>query len=50
MHQLYLSLDGEAYLGYHSIFRVSMEIIDYNKLVGDAWKRNGILFERLGLQ
>ena len=41
--------DEMGYYGFHPDFNTYMEVIDYNKLVGDAKKRNRILFERLDL-
>jgi hypothetical protein len=49
MHGLIQSPDGQSYFGFHPIFRVWMEVIDYDKLIGDALKRNRILFDRLDL-
>jgi hypothetical protein len=47
MNRLTQTPDGEAYYGYHPEFEAAMEVIDYNRLVTDAVKRNQILFDRL---
>lgn len=49
MNRLTPTPDGEAYYGYHPEFEASMEVIDYNRLVKDAVKRNRILFTHLGV-
>ncbi|SFM00542.1 Histidine kinase-, DNA gyrase B-, and HSP90-like ATPase [Desulfomicrobium norvegicum] len=41
--------DGQLWYGRHSKFNLNVEIIPYNKLIGDAQKRNRILFDKLGL-
>jgi hypothetical protein len=50
MNQLISSPDGQGYFGYHPGYQAYMEVIDFNKLVNDAVKRNRILFERLDLK
>lgn len=49
VHRLVQAPDGLGYFGYHEPYQTYMEIIDYDKLVSDAKKRNLILFERLDL-
>jgi hypothetical protein len=39
--------DGRAWYGYHRNFEIYYEVIDYNKVVSDARKRNRIFFDRL---
>jgi hypothetical protein len=41
--------DGEGYFGDNRELKTYIEIISYNKLLGDAKKRNKILFEKLHL-
>lgn len=41
--------DRQSYYGYHRNFRIYFEIIDYNKLLRDAKRRNRIFFERLNI-
>jgi hypothetical protein len=39
--------DGMGYFGYNKGLHASVEVISYDKLLGDAQKRNRILFEKL---
>jgi hypothetical protein len=48
-NRLMVAPDEMGYFGFHPDFNAYMEVIDYNKLVGDAKKRNRVLFERLDL-
>ena len=41
--------DAAGYFGYNDNFGVYVDIISFDKLIGDAKKRNAILFEKLGL-
>jgi hypothetical protein len=41
--------DNQGYYGYHSRRRIYYEIIDYNKLLRDAEKRNRIFFDQLNI-
>ncbi|NUB05804.1 ATP-binding protein [Azospirillum sp. Vi22] len=41
--------DRQGYYGYHRRRRVYYEVIDYNKLLRDAQKRNRIFFEKLNI-
>jgi hypothetical protein len=43
------SPDGDGYFGYLKQFDVWIEIMGYDKLVGDAERRNAALFEQLRL-
>ena len=41
--------DAAGYFGYNDNYGVYVDIISFDKLLGDAKKRNAILFEKLGL-
>lgn len=41
--------DGQGYYGYHRRRRVYYEVIDYNKLLRDARKRNRVFFDKLNI-
>ena len=41
--------DGAGYFGYNDNFGVYVDIVSFDKLIGDAKKRNAVLFEKLGL-
>jgi hypothetical protein len=41
--------DGIGYFGFNPNLNTYIEVISYDKLVGDARKRNHVLFEKLGL-
>jgi hypothetical protein len=41
--------DKQGYYGYHKRLGVFYEVIDYNKLLRDAQKRNRIFFEKLNI-
>lgn len=43
------SPDGLGYFGYNNQIGVYVEIISYEKLVGDAERRNQYFFHKLGL-
>lgn len=44
-----LTPDGRGYFGWNSQLKLYFEIISYEKLVGDALRRNRMLFKKLGL-
>jgi hypothetical protein len=44
-----LTPDGRGYFGYNGQLKLYFEIISYEKLIGDALRRNRMLFEKLGL-
>jgi len=44
-----LTPDGQGYYGYHKRRRIFFEVIDYNKLLRDAKKRNRIFFDTLNI-
>ncbi len=41
--------DGAGYFGYNENYGVYVEIVSFEKLLGDAKKRNAVLFDKLGL-
>jgi hypothetical protein len=41
--------DNQGYYGFHRGYRVFYEVIDYNKLIRDAEKRNKIFFDKLNI-
>ncbi|MNX71858.1 hypothetical protein D3C86_1031870 [compost metagenome] len=41
--------DGHGYYGYNEELRAYVEVISFDKLVADAFKRNKVLFEKLNL-
>ena len=41
--------DKQGYYGYHPNYKVYYEVIDYNKLLSDAVKRNRVFFDKLNL-
>ncbi len=41
--------DGCGYFGYNTNHGAYVEIMDFDKLVRDAYRRNRILFEKLNL-
>ena len=41
--------DGQGYYGYHRRRSTYYGVIDYNKLLRDAQKRNRVFFERLNI-
>ena len=47
---LKLNPRGDGYFHYYSEMRLWLEIISYDKLIGDAEKRNQIFFQKLGLE
>jgi hypothetical protein len=49
-HQLTISPDKEGYFGFHTGFRMYVEIISYSKLLKDAELRNKIFFKKLHLE
>jgi hypothetical protein len=49
-HSLVPSPDEEGYFGFHSGFRMYVEIISYKKLLKDASMRNKIFFRKLQLE
>ncbi|MGO9271345.1 MAG: hypothetical protein ACLQOO_13985, partial [Terriglobia bacterium] len=48
-HPLTATPDLDGYFGYNQNLKTYVEIISFNKLVGDAKRRNAVLFEQLGL-
>ncbi|MGI6572365.1 MAG: ATP-binding protein [Fermentimonas sp.] len=46
-YQLTLSADGEGYFGYHSGYKMYIEIMSYKKLIDDATLRNKVFFNKL---
>lgn len=44
-----LTPDNQGYYGFHKTYQAYYEVIDYNKLLGDAKKRNRIFFDKLNL-
>jgi hypothetical protein len=44
-----LTPDGRGYFGYNGQLKLYFEVISYEKLIGDALRRNRILFKKLGL-
>jgi hypothetical protein len=44
-----LTPDGRGYFGWNPQLKLYFEIISYEKLVGDALRRNRMLFKKLGL-
>jgi hypothetical protein len=48
-HPLTATPELDGYFGYNQNLKTYIEIISFNKLVGDAKKRNAVLFEQLGL-
>lgn len=49
-HQLTMSADQEGYFGYHSGFKMYVEITSFKKLLNDANLRNKIFFKMLQLE
>lgn len=47
---LKLNPRGDGYFHYYSEMRLWLEVISYDKLLGDAEKRNQIFFQKLGLE
>ncbi len=41
--------DGQGYVGFNQSVGAYVEIISFDKLIGDAKKRNAVLFEKLGI-
>jgi hypothetical protein len=41
--------DGEGYYGYHGFHNAYVEVFNYDKILGDAGKRNHAFFHALGL-
>ena len=44
-----LTPDGRGYFGYNGQLKLYFEVISYEKLIGDALRRNRMLFKKLGL-
>ena len=44
-----LTPDGRGYFGWNTQLRLYFEIVAYEKLIGDALRRNRMLFKKLGL-
>jgi hypothetical protein len=45
----FVTPDNQGYYGFHRGYGVYFEVIDYNKLLRDAQKRNRIFFDKLNL-
>ncbi len=41
--------DNQGFYGFHKNFKIYWEVIDYNKLLGDAEKRNRVFFDKLNI-
>ena len=50
MHQLTVSPDDEGFFGYHTGYKIYLELFSFKKLLKDANLRNKIFFSKLGLQ
>ena len=46
---LFKTSDGQGYYGWNQAYNAYVEIIDYDKLLSDAKRRNRILFDKLGI-
>ncbi len=44
-----LTPDNQGYYGFHKTYAAYYEVIDYNKLLSDAKKRNRIFFDKINL-
>lgn len=44
-----LTPDNQGYYGFHKTYSAYYEVIDYNKLLSDAKKRNRIFFDKINL-
>ncbi|MFI5160646.1 MAG: ATP-binding protein [Sphingobacteriales bacterium] len=49
-HQLTVSADQEGYFGFHSGYKMYIEIISFKKLLKDAILRNKIFFKKLQME
>ena len=49
-HSLTESPDQDGYFGFHSGYKMYIEVMNFNKLVGDAELRNKIFFKKLGIE
>lgn len=49
-HQLVQSPDQEGYFGFHTGYKMYIEIISFKKLMKDARLRNKIFFHKLGIE
>ena len=49
-YQLTISADKEGYFGYHTGFKMYIEIISFRKMLKDANLRNKIFFKKLGIE
>ena len=45
----YITPDNQGYYGFHRNYGIYWEVMDYNKLLRDAQRRNRIFFEKLNL-
>jgi hypothetical protein len=45
----YITPDNQGYYGFHRNYGIYWEVMDYNKLLRDAQKRNRIFFDKLNL-
>lgn len=49
-HQLSISPNQDGYFGYHSGYKMYVEILDFSKLLKDATLRNKVFFKKLMLE
>jgi hypothetical protein len=49
-NQLVVSPDQEGYFGFHTGYKLYLEIVSYKKLLSDAKLRNKIFFKMLGIE
>lgn len=45
----FVTPDNQGYYGFHRTFGIYYEVVDYNKLLRDAEKRNRIFFDKLNI-
>lgn len=50
LHQLTISPDGEGYFGFHTGFKMYIEILSFKKVLDDARLRNKIFFKKLQIE
>lgn len=49
-HSLTASPDNKGYYGYHKGHEIYFEILSFDKLIGDSYKRNKVFFNKLGIE
>lgn len=49
MYDAFQTPDGQGYYGFHRGYSAYYEVIDYNKMLRDAKKRNRVFFEKLNI-